>query len=108
MPLPKKKLTKTDLQHPKDLKSSFNGEKIRPKSDQGFMRAGRVTTTEGKTPPSNTKGVDIASLDSDAPGASTRDVTGCKPIPHGHRFTPAFQRDVKPLTDNQKRMKWKK
>ena len=107
MPTPKKKLTKADLQHPKDLKSSFNGDKIRSKTDQGFMKAKRVYTVEGTTPSRNIKGVDIASLDS-APGASTRDITGIKPIRHGHRFTPAFQRDLKPLTDNQKRMKWKK
>ena len=84
-----KKPIKQDLQHPKDLKSSFNGDKIRSKADQGFMRANRVTTTEGTTPPRNVRSVDIASLDS-APGASTRDITGIKPIPHGYRFTPAF------------------
>ena len=71
---------KHDLQHPKDLKSSFNGDKIRSKADQGFMRAGRVTSTESTTPPRNVKPIQIASLDSDAPGASTRDITGVKPF----------------------------
>ena len=74
-----KKLNKADLKHPADKRSSFNGDKIRPASDNGFMKAKRVYSVEGTTPPRNTKGVDIASIDS-APGASTRDITGVKPF----------------------------
>ena len=102
-----RKLQPSDLKHPADKRSPFNGDKRKPDAENGFMKAKRVYSVEGTTPPRNTKGVDIASLDS-APGASTRDITGIKPIPHGHRFEVAFQRDLKPLTDNQKRMKWKK
>jgi hypothetical protein len=104
-----KKLDKADLKHPKDLKSSFNGDKIRSKTYQGFMRAGRVTTTEGTRPPTNVKPVDLPSIDSVSTPRS-RDITGCRPVPAGHRFTPAFQRDIdltaqqiSQLTPNQRK-----
>ena len=32
------KLFKKDLEHPKDRKSAFNGDKIRPKESQGFAQ----------------------------------------------------------------------
>ena len=32
------KLFKKDLEHPKDQKSAFNGDKIRPQESQGFMQ----------------------------------------------------------------------
>ena len=107
MPFPKKKLTKDDLRHPKDKRSSFNGEKRRPDSEQGFAKAGRVSSVEGTRPSSNIKPVEMASLNK-PPTASTRDRTGAKPYPKKHAFTPAFQPDLKALTENQKRMKWKK
>ena len=107
MPFPKKKLTKDDLRHPKDQRSSFNGEKRRPDSEQGFAKAGRVSSVEGTRPPTNIWPVELASLKK-PPTASTRDRTGAKPYPKGHAFTPAFQRDLKPLKANQARMLWDK
>ena len=35
-PFPKKKLTAKDLQHPKDKRSAFNGDRIRERESQGF------------------------------------------------------------------------
>ena len=107
MPFPKKKLTKADLKHPKDKRSAFNGQKIRPAESQGFVKANRVSSVEGTRPPTNIKPVEMASLNK-PPTANTRDRTGAKPYPKGHAFTPAFQPDLKALKANQARMLWDK
>ena len=99
-----KRLEAKDLTHPKAQKhSSFTGDVRRPDADQGFAKAGRVHSVEGTTPPRNIVPVQIASLDS-APSASMRDVTGAKPIPHGHRFERPFQPDLEPLKAHQVEM----
>ena len=51
-----KKLTAADLKHPKDNRSSFNGDKRRPQEEQGFMasRASQgLKTIEGTRKPGN-------------------------------------------------------
>ncbi len=99
-----KRLEAKDLVHPKgERKSSFNGDVRRKDEDQGFAKAGRVTTVEGTRPPNNVVPVQIASLDA-APNASTRDITGVKPIPKGHRFERPFQPDLEPLKAHQVEM----
>ena len=99
-----KRLQAKDLVHPKgERKSSFNGDVIRKDEDQGFAKAGRVRTVEGTRKPANMVEVQIASLDA-APSASTGDLTGCRPIPKGHRFERPFQPDLEPLKAHQVEM----
>ena len=93
------KQTAESLTHPKN-KKTWNGSKRRPPSENGFVPAGRVSVTHGTRPPTNVKIVDLPNVDS-ASTPRSRDMTGCRPIPQGHRFQPAFQRD---LTDQQMRM----
>tara|TARA_R100000951_G_scaffold107002_2_gene102013 strand:+ start:495 stop:830 length:336 start_codon:yes stop_codon:yes gene_type:complete len=90
------KQTPESLTHPKN-KKTWNGSTRRPDSEQGFVKANRVHSVEGTRPPTNVKPVDLPSIDSVSTPRS-RDITGCRPVPAGHRFTPAFQRD---LTDQQ-------
>ena len=65
----KPKISAEQLVHPKNRKSRFNGDKIRPVDKQGFMArraAAGLNTVEGSVEPSNVK-------------QSKRDVAGFKP-----------------------------
>ena len=93
------KQTAESLTHPKN-KKTWNGDKRRPDSEQGFVKAGRVSTTYGTRPPTNVKPIELPRVGSQNK-ANSRDVAGCKPIPADHKFTPAMQRE---LTDQQKDM----
>ncbi len=94
------KQTPESLTHPKN-KKTWNGDKRRPDSEQGFVKAGRVSTTYGTRPPTNVKPIELPRVGS-VTKPNSRDLTGrCKPIPQDHKFTPAMQRE---LTDQQKEM----
>ena len=94
------KQTPESLTHPKN-KKTWNGDKRRPDSEQGFVKANRVHSVEGQRPPSNVKPIELPRVGS-ANKTNSRDVTGrIKPIPANHKYTPAMQRE---LTDQQKEM----
>ena len=94
------KQTPESLTHPKN-KKTWNGDKRRPDSEQGFVKANRVTTTYGTRPPSNVKPIELPMVGS-VSKPNSRDLTGrIKPVPQDHKFQVAMQPQP---TDQQKRM----
>ena len=102
------KLSKEQLQHPKDQRSKFNGDKRREASKQGFMCAGRISVVEGTREPENLKRNVNAHLTPEGRVEGQRDFSGAiKPIPEGHSFGPCIvsqEVDLHGHTENQKRM----
>ena len=102
------RLSKESLQHPKEQRSKFNGDRIRSKDKQGMVRAGRVSITEGTREPENLKRGNGAHLTPDGRVEGRRDFSGAiQPVPEGHSYGPCYVRsevDLGPLKDHQKRM----
>lgn len=90
-----KPLNPEQLKHPRDRRSKFQGDRIRPASSQGFMarrKAAGVSTTHANKPGSNVREVPLAS-----PGKSGVDVTGRRAQSSSSLdYSPAFQRDLTP------------
>lgn len=103
------KLFKKDLEHPKGEKlSSFQGDVIRPKEEQGFAERRKVngcSVTEGTRPPSNVRPVTNGKKHPGAHAPMTRDLL---PTQDPQVFQPVLRPsqpiNKAPLTDRQKRM----
>ena len=88
-----KKLSRKDLEHPKNERSKFNGDLLR--KEESFNT--RVTRVEGTKQPSNLKN----------PKGHVPAARAMQPLKEGQVFDPAFRRVIpekKPLTDRQKKM----
>ena len=96
-----KKLKASDLKHPADKRSAWNGDKIRPASEQGAFasrEAQGLKTVAGTRPPSNVKHRSVP-------------VTRQLQPPPDQRYSPALRKNIPdppPLTDRQQRMLKKK
>ena len=85
-------IRKDSLRHPKDNRSSFNGDKWKNEKRDNYTS--RVSTTEGTRKPSNVKQVEIAHLTEDGQVVGHKDFTGAiQSIPKEHVFRPCFVRD---------------
>nr|BDD46734.1 hypothetical protein 5 [bacterium] len=94
-----KPLKADQLQHPKNSRrSSFNGDIRRGDDKQGFIKANRITVTEGTRAPQRVKKHVGAHLCSDGSVGGRRDLTGAiQPLPEGHSFGPCLVNN-KPTT----------
>ena len=82
-------LSKDKLRHPKDKRSSFNGDKWRNNKKDNYMT--RVSSVEGTRRPSNIKEIAIAHLTPEGSVEGRKDRTGAiQPVPSDHIYGPAF------------------